>query len=209
MGLTVFLASPFAIQLTCVAIVYVEGTEKSVSVTWSVFVFVIACCVLPPWWTVRAQQRKTKREAADLIRKYELDESEEDEEGNKKHQIEDDASEEDLIELATNEALASVVMIWGFVWVYTALLTLVPASLIVNDDHGTMAKAGAVLYVSLLWILGWGYLWLYGADLPTIQPEQRLLNIPADNTVRLKLVAIVIECYNYCKSTSNPPLPVM
>ena len=59
-----------------------------------------------------------------------------------------------------------------------------------------------MLFVVLLWSIGWIYMWLNADVMERIGREKRLLRMPADPVIRFKLVAVVIECY-----VSRLPLP--
>ena len=60
-----------------------------------------------------------------------------------------------------------------------------------------MAAGGVFIYVVLLWGLGWVYMWFHADALDAIEPEQRLLNMPPDPVIRMKMVTVMLECYNY------------
>ena len=93
-------------------------------------------------------------------------------------------------------------------WIYTALLTLVPASLVVSTDYtGELAALGIVMFVFLLWFIGWVYMWFHTDALEAIAPEQRLHNMPPDPVIRMKMVTVMLECYNYMGFSFFPAVP--
>ena len=103
--------------------------------------------------------------------------------------------------------------VFWFAWLWQSLLTVVPAALFATADEGapdagaSHGAAGVMCFVLALWSLGWGFLWWRSPDIHEISPEQRLLEMPPEWLLRLKLVTVVGECYNYCGFSFFPALP--
>ena len=98
-------------------------------------------------------------------------------------------------------------------WLWASLLTVVPAALFATADESapdagaSHGAAGVMCFVLALWSLGWGFLWWRSPDIHEISPEQRLLEMPPEWLLRLKLVTVAGECYNYCGFSFFPALP--
>ena len=193
LGAAIFFGSPFLIQFSGVVAIFVTGTTTAVVVSWIVFMFVNVCCLLPG----HLQQKcKTRTKSVEV---YASRTSE---------KTAPSVSDGQVQAKLTREAHRSVGKMWGFVWIYTALLTLAPASLIAYaDGAGELAELGVGLYVLLLWAIGWLYMWYHAGSIETIQRRQRLLNIPPDIVVGGKLLTIMVECYYYCGFSFLPAVP--
>ena len=177
----VFLGSPFLFQGICCTAIYAAG-QDSISIVWGIFMFVNICCLLPAELKIRKSTKKNKagenykkddgEETSSSIQKK--DPAEMNEEELQAWRIE--LQEIDARERAndTSEAVASVGRVWGSVWLYTAMLTLIPASMVVSTEvSGDLAAGGIFIYVVLLWSGGWVYMWFHADALDAIEPEQR------------------------------------
>eukprot|EP01043_Picozoa_sp_COSAG02_P074152 COSAG02_NODE_14718_length_1243_cov_1.520979_1_plen_394_part_01 len=103
-------------------------------------------------------------------------------------------------------------VLW-FAWLWQSLLTVVPAALFATADEGapdagaSHGAAGVLCFVLALWSLGWGFLWWCSPDIQQISEQQHLLEMPPEWLLRLKLVTVAGECYNYCGFSFFPALP--
>jgi hypothetical protein len=106
-----------------------------------------------------------------------------------------------------------VVAIILAVWFYIALLTVIPALLFASADEdapdagASRGVAGVGCFILALWTLGWGFFWYRAPEIRPVQPEQHLLGMPPKWLLRLKLVSICGESYNYCGFSFFPALP--
>ena len=100
----------------------------------------------------------------------------------------------------------------GF-WLCASLLTVIPAALFASADEdaadggASLGAAGVTCFVLVLWFLGWGFLWYRADRIRPIQPEQHLRDMPPSFMLRLKLVSVVYEGYNYSGFSFFPALP--
>ena len=196
LGAAIFFGSPFLIQASGVVAVYVTGTTTAVVVSWIVFMFVNVCCLLPAYLQQKCKTRTRRTKSSEVYASHASEKT--------APSVLNSQAQADL----TREAHRSVGQMWGFVWIYTALLMLAPASLIAYaDGAGELAELGAGVYVLLLWAIGWLYMWYHSGSIETIQRKQRLLNIPPDIVVRLKLLTIMVECYYYAGFSFFPVVP--
>ena len=99
------------------------------------------------------------------------------------------------------------------IWFYTAVLTTAPALLFASADEdapdagASSGAAGVGCFIFALWALGWGFLWYRAPGIQPVQPEQHLLGMPPSLLLKLKLVSVCGECYNYCGFSLFPALP--
>ena len=98
---------------------------------------------------------------------------------------------------------------------YGAALTAVPAALFTFTDYrdGTgaplvaLGAAGVFVFVFPLWSLGWAFLWFRGGAMEPINQTQHMSGMPPYLLLRLKLLTVASECYNYCGFSFFPALP--
>ena len=208
-GMLAFLSSPFLFQAVCCTTIYATGPDSILTVV-SIFMFVNIFCLLPAEVKIRNLQKKHKnrytKDDGDTQPPVPVDEM--DDYQAREHQENERLAQEQSMEIATKEAIASVGRIWGSVWIYTALLTLVPASLVVSTAHtGEAAALGIIIYVALLWCIGWVYMWFHTDHLEMIEPHQRLHRMPPDPVIWMKMLAVMLECYNYMGFSFFPAVP--
>ena len=181
-GKVVFVVTPFLFQVPSILAIYAFATPDAVLWVVGVFMFVNIFCILPAECKAHHWRRKQ-------LKLRSKDAASNDDDG-------------DARPVSTSHVFAQVGRVWAAVWLYTALLTLVPAALIVMGSTSMLPTVGVVLFVILLWSIGWIYMWLNADVMEGIEREKRLLRMPADPVIRFKLVAVVIECY-----VSRLPLP--
>lgn len=102
------------------------------------------------------------------------------------------------------------------------VLAVVPALLFtlagVRSDSGgssdgessaavAISTAGVFVFVAALWTLGWAFLWYRSPSMKPVQANQHLVGMPPYLLLRLKLLTVLAECYNYCGFSFFPALP--
>jgi hypothetical protein len=99
-------------------------------------------------------------------------------------------------------------MVVPALWSWMLALTVVPAALFAAAEANmaggdgtaaaTLGAIGVFVLVAALWMLGWAFLWYRVADMAQVEPAQHLTGMPPYFSLRLKLLSVVGECYNYC-----------
>jgi hypothetical protein len=109
-------------------------------------------------------------------------------------------------------------------YVYLCFLTMVPATFMAKSEQtahdlaahsrdsanvasSQIAGTGVGIFVFALWMAGWLYLWYTAETYAPIEEKQRLNNMPPSPLLRLKLITVAFECYNYCGFSFFPALP--
>jgi hypothetical protein len=96
-------------------------------------------------------------------------------------------------------------------WFWSVVLVVVPAMLFASAtmDSGAVGWAGVAVFAVALWTLGWAFLWYCGYSMRPIKQGQHLWSMPPYRTalLRLKLLAVAFECYNYCGLFYSQALP--
>jgi hypothetical protein len=70
-----------------------------------------------------------------------------------------------------------------------------------------LAGIGVGVFIFALWMVGWVYLWYTAERYEAIEEKARLNHMPPSPLLRLKLITVAFECYNYCGFSFFPALP--
>ena len=90
-------------------------------------------------------------------------------------------------------ALTTELFVLLVAWFVGSVLTVLPAAVFDTVDKGTtdggatLGALGVFIFTFVLWMLGWAFLWYEAPNMQHIKPKQWLVNMPADNLVRLKV----------------------
>ena len=102
----------------------------------------------------------------------------------------------------------------GVLFVIASFLTVLPAAFISTAELlssastvSALGSAGIFVFIATLWTLGWAFLWHRGVKLHPVESSSHLRTMPPKPLLRLKLLTVALECFNYCGFSFFPALP--
>ena len=94
------------------------------------------------------------------------------------------------------------------IWFAGALMLVLPTSMMASGTStAAVPTAGIIAFVTMVWLLGFVFLWYKADGINPIEKRQHLVGLPPGGMMKLKMFTVANECYNYCGFSFFPALP--
>eukprot|EP01043_Picozoa_sp_COSAG02_P028375 COSAG02_NODE_1717_length_11210_cov_6.149401_2_plen_1527_part_00 len=95
------------------------------------------------------------------------------------------------------------------VWFACAAALLVLPAVVLMRCAESMGLLGTLLFLLVLWLIGWFLLWYRAPSLGWVTERQHLAAVPSEGGIglKLRLLVVAIECYNYAGCAFVPAVP--
>jgi hypothetical protein len=97
--------------------------------------------------------------------------------------------------------------LWCVVLATLVVLFLVPATIMANSVGQLTARGGGYLFVLVLWLMGWGYAWLYQHAITPIDPLAVMDQVPPNKEFQMRKYNMVYEGFLLCGFSFFPAVP--